>query len=241
MRHLHRKKPSCMLNVPFEKMSFRCCSVRLQGWWIGDRVIFCSQADGSGGASLSCLIGLLPMVVLGGLLSHLPRSRKKDMQLLRSKVRDHILQTSEVEIHGVSPVYFQGAMVAIQEELLQWNGYHGTIAAMPEMDGWFVAGNEINDTRNAVHVSETRLSWIFTNVLHRFFNLMQSWISCNEAKGRDFLYYRSQHHQKEEALKFGSNGAKWGLQSSSRCADSFSSRENSQHRLVHVSTLWCLW
>ena len=37
---------------------------------------------------------------------------------------------------------FQGAMVVIQEELLQWNGYHGTwmvvsigTPAMPDMDG----------------------------------------------------------------------------------------------------------
>ena len=80
-----RKETSCMLNVPFEKTSCRDCasgkihsddSVRLQGLWIGDRPIFCSQADGSGGAS-HVAHWAEPMVFLGGLLSHLPRSRKK--------------------------------------------------------------------------------------------------------------------------------------------------------------------
>ena len=37
----------------------------------------------------------------------------------------------------------------------------------------------------SVHVSETP-SGNFHNVLHGFFNLMHSWISYNEAKGRDF-------------------------------------------------------
>lgn len=72
-----------MLNVPFEKMSFRCCSVRLQGWWIGlSWSVFGSQADGSGGAS-HVAYWAEPMVVLGGLLSHLPRSRKKTFNWAR--------------------------------------------------------------------------------------------------------------------------------------------------------------
>ena len=50
-------------------------------------------------------IGLLPMVVLGGLLSHLPRSRKNHATSLEQGAVDDILQMSEVEIHGVSPVY----------------------------------------------------------------------------------------------------------------------------------------
>ena len=60
-----------------------------------------------------------------------------------------------------------------------------------------------------------------------------------QSTGSRFLYYRSQHPQKQETLKLGSNGAKWGLQSSSRFADAFwdtfSSLENS-HGLVHVAT-----
>ena len=131
-------------------------------------------------------------------------------------------------------------------EWLPWHldgGFHWT-SAMPEMDG-----------KNALREEKSKTPDFAVRRLGDAGNLEFSPMSSHhgssiwcipgsaddEAKGRDFLYYRSQHHQKEEALKFGSNGAKWGLQSSSRFADSFSSLENSQHRLVHASTLWCLW
>lgn len=172
-----RKEPSCMLNVPFEKMSFRCCSVRLQGWWIGlSWSVFGSQADGSGGAS-HVAYWAEPMVVLGGLLSHLPRSRKKTFnwarcamiscrcQRWKSTVFHRFIGSfstpfdnwycvtckKKAHFHMIWPFLPPGTaeicwwhllawhpgmwhlvltprqeIWALQEEILQWNGYHGT-------------------------------------------------------------------------------------------------------------------